>query len=213
MTPPPKSIVFDLDGTLVDSMPDIITSFLYAFGQAGLPTPDEAEVRALIGLPLQDMYGRLAPEHVPALVAIYREHYPRNFLNRSRPFPGVVEVLRTLRERGYRLAVATTKRTDMARQFVEALGLAAELDHVQGTDGFPHKPAPDVIHRALHALGAEGLWMVGDTIHDIAAGKAAGLRTYAVTWDARAEATLAAAAPDVLQPDLRGLLAHLPPLA
>jgi phosphoglycolate phosphatase len=142
MTPPARTpartIVFDLDGTLVDSLPDIIASFQHGLAALELPVPSEAQVRAVIGLPLEDMYERFAPHQVPTLCALYREHYPRNFVNRSRPFPGAVELLRTLRERGYSLAIATTKRTDMARRFIEALGLTHALDHVQGTDGFPH---------------------------------------------------------------------------
>ncbi len=206
----PRGILFDLDGTLVDSLPDIIDSFLHGFTHLGLPVPPHAEVRALIGQPLDVMYNQFAPEHVPALCVAYREHYPRNFLNSSRPFPGVERVLRTLRERGYLLAVATTKRSDMARRFVDALGLGDLLHHVQGTDGFPHKPAPDVLHRALAALGTGGLWMVGDTTLDLRAGQAAGLRTYAVTWGTHSPEELASATPDELQPDLERLLAHLP---
>ncbi len=212
MTPPPPTIVFDLDGTLVDSLPDIIASFQYALTSLGLPCPPDAEVRALVGHPLEDMYRHFAPAHVDTLCVRYREHYPLNFVNRSRPFPGAVALLRTLRQRGYSVAIATTKRTDMARRFVEALGLMPELDHVQGTDGFPHKPAPDVIHRALGALGTRGLWMVGDTTHDMLAGRAAGLRTYAVTWGNHDANLLATTSPDELQPDLGRLLDHLPPL-
>ncbi|HYO58179.1 HAD-IA family hydrolase [Archangium sp.] len=211
MTHPHMTIVFDLDGTLVDSLPDIIASVQHGFTSLGLPAPADAEVRALIGHPLEAMYAHFAPAHTASLCAIYREHYARNFVNRSRPYPGVVELLRTLRERGYKLAIATTKRTDMARRFVEALGLTPAVDYVQGTDGFPHKPAPDVIHRALAALGAQGLWMVGDTTHDILAGRAAGLRTYAVTWGTHDAGMLATTAPDELQPDLERLLEHLPP--
>ncbi|RKH22842.1 HAD family hydrolase [Corallococcus praedator] len=209
----PRGILFDLDGTLVDSLPDIIGSFLHGFTHLGLPVPSIAEVRALIGQPLDVMYTQFAPEHVTGLCAAYREHYPLNFLNHSRPFPGVVQVLRTLRERGYLLAVATTKRSDMARRFVQALGMEGLLHHVQGTDGFPHKPAPDVLHRALAALKTEGLWMVGDTTLDLRAGRAAGLRTYAVTWGTHSPEELATATPDELQPDLERLLSHLPPLS
>jgi phosphoglycolate phosphatase len=210
MTRPAQTIVFDLDGTLVDSLPDIIASFQYGFTRLGLRVPSDTEVKAQIGHPLEAMYAHFAPEHVAALCAQYREHYPLNFTTRSRPYPGVVEVLGLLRQRGYRIAIATTKRTEMARRFVEALGLSSAVDHVQGTDGFPHKPAPDVIHRALAALDSQGLWMVGDTTHDILAGKAAGLRTYAVTWGTHDEALLASVAPDVLHPDLSRLLAQLP---
>ncbi|XXF75133.1 HAD-IA family hydrolase [Myxococcaceae bacterium GXIMD 01537] len=208
-----KAVVFDLDGTLVDSLPDIIASFIHGFSRVGLPAPSEGEVHALIGQPLQDMYARFVPAHqVDALCVAYREHYAVHCTRSTRPFPGVLGVLEGLRERGYKLAVATTKRTDMARHVVAALGLTGHLDHVQGTDGFPHKPAPDVILRALGALGAEGLWMVGDTTHDMHAGRAAGLRTYGVTWGTHDAATLQAAGPDAVQPDLSGLLAHLPPL-
>ncbi|MFP2964184.1 HAD family hydrolase [Myxococcus sp. 1LA] len=208
-----RGILFDLDGTLVDSLPDIIDSFLHGFAHVGLPVPTYEQVRALIGHPLDWMYRQFAPEpHVAGLCAAYREHYPLNFHRRSRPYPGVVEVLRTLRERGYLLAVATTKRPDMARKFVDAMGLGPLLHHVQGTDGFPHKPAPDVLHHALAALGTGGLWMVGDTALDLRAGQAAGLRTYAVTWGTHPVDVLASASPDELQPDLERLLTHLPPL-
>ncbi|WP_211483849.1 HAD family hydrolase [Corallococcus exiguus] len=208
----PRGICFDLDGTLVDSLPDIIDSFLHGFTHHGLPAPSVAEVRALIGQPLEAMYTRFAPEHATTLCVAYREHYPLNFHRRSKPFPGVERVLHTLRERGYLLAVATTKRGDMARRFVDAMGLGGLLHHVQGTDGFPHKPAPDVIHHALKALGTGGLWMVGDTTLDLRAGQAAGLKTYAVTWGTHAQEELATATPDELQPDLERLLHHLPPL-
>ncbi|WP_228530802.1 MULTISPECIES: HAD family hydrolase [Myxococcaceae] len=208
-----RGIVFDLDGTLVDSLPDIISSFLHGFEALGLPSPGAEQVRALIGEPLEAMYAELAPgEHVAALCAHYREYYPRHFTDHSRPFPGVVEALTTLRERGYLLAVATTKRTDMARRFVEAMGLSPLLHHVQGTDGFAHKPAPDVVLRALAALGTQGLWMVGDTTLDMGAGRAAGLRTYALTWGTHPKELLRTAEPDLLEPDLGALLARLPPL-
>lgn len=213
MVPLPQTIVFDLDGTLVDSLADITASFQYAFASQGLPVPGDAEVHALMGKPLEVMYEHFAPTHVAALCAAYREHYPRNFINRSRLYPGVLGVLRTLRERGYRLAIATTKRSDMARRLAAALRLDVAVDHVQGTDGFPHKPAPDVIIKALGALGAEGVWMVGDTTTDIQAGRAAGLRTYAVSWGIHDAATLATASPDELQPDLQALLGRLPALS
>lgn len=205
-------MVFDLDGTLVDSLPDIVTSFLHGFDEVGLAAPSPDLVRAQVGLPLETMYALFAPEAaVPDLSAAYRRHYPQHFADRSRPFPGVREVLAALRERGYAIGVATTKRSDMAVRLVRAMGLDEAIDHVQGTDGFPHKPAPDVVLRALAALAADGRWMVGDTTHDVAAGKAAGLRTFAVTWGTHDEARLRTAAPDVIAADLAPLLEALEP--
>ncbi len=204
----PRAIVFDLDGTLVDSLPDIIGAFVDAFVELDLEPPPEHAVRRHIGLPLEVMYADFAPAaSVAALAAAYRRLYPERFTRTSRPFPGVPETLAELRGHGFKLAVATTKRPDMARRFVHAMGLEAALDHVQGTEGFAHKPAPDVVWRALEALDAEGLWMVGDTVHDVEAGRAAGLSTFAVSWGTHDAATLRGARPDRLEADLRTLVA------
>jgi phosphoglycolate phosphatase len=191
----PAAILFDLDGALVDSVPCLVRCFRHAFESLGLPAPAEADVRAQIGLPLEARFARFAPGQVPALCAAYRDHYPRVFARECVVFPGVSTLLARLRERGYRLGIATTKRTPWARRFVEGMGLAPHVDCVQGTDDFPHKPAPDVLLRALAALGCEGRWMVGDTPGDVLAGRAAGLSTYAVCWGGPAPGDLVTAAP------------------
>lgn len=204
----PRAIVFDLDGTLVDSLPDIVGAFRDAFVELNLAPPDEAQVRPMIGLPLEAMFATVAPlAQVVALCDAYRRLYPVRFTRHTRPFPGVVEVLATLRVRGYRLAVATTKRTDMAVRLLTAMGLVDAVDHIQGTDGFPHKPAPDVVLRALAVLAARGEWMVGDTVHDVEAGHAAGLATYAVTWGTHDAERLRAAGAQRVEASLEPLLA------
>lgn len=205
------TVVFDLDGTLIDSQRDIVDSFLLAFDLVGLPRPAAAEVRSRLGKPLEVMYADLAPdERVAELSATYREQYPQHFTDHTRPYPGVVALLEELGRRGYARVVATTKRGAMARALVTAVGLDPHLEFVQGTDGFPAKPAPDVVRRAVDGVGGAGAWMVGDSVSDVLAGKAAGLRTFAVTWGAGSHDDLAASEPDALEPDLGALLELLP---
>jgi phosphoglycolate phosphatase len=207
---PRLAIVFDLDGTLVDSLDDILDTFLATFAELGEAGPERSTVRALVGRPLEEMYaGFVRPDRLEAFVAAYRERYRRHLADKTRPYPGVVDVLSELGERGYARLVATTKRSATARELVAAVGLTGYVDHVQGTDGFPHKPAPDVILRALDAAGAQGAWMVGDTTSDIAAGRAAGLRTFGVTWGTHDAATLASAGPDAVAPTIGPLLSLL----
>jgi phosphoglycolate phosphatase len=197
------TIVFDLDGTLVDSLADITASFRYVLAQAGLPQPTDAVMADLIGRPLAEMFRRVAPDaDAEALSEAYRRHYLEHMADRSRPYPGVPELLQELRERGFALAVATTKRSGTARKLAAAVGLLPLLDHVQGTDGLPPKPAPDVVHAAIRAVGGRGVCMVGDTTHDVLAGRAAGLCTYAVSWGTHPPEVLTTAAPDHLEPDL-----------
>ncbi len=216
-TPPPtprsprdnvsvKTLVFDLDGTLVDSFDDIVLSFQYAFRTLGLPLPASGAVRAQIGTPLESMVACFSHTHIAALTAVYCAHYPQHCGDHATVNPGVRETLEALRWRGYKLGVATTKRTAIAQKLLEAVGLTDAVDFVQGTDGFAHKPAPNVIYRLLARAGSEGSWMIGDTTSDVLAGRAAGLKTYAVTWGSHDAETLQSAAPTVIAPDLAVLL-------
>ncbi len=205
-SPAVTAIVFDLDGTLVDSLDDIIAAFCRSFHVVGIAPPAAAAVRPMIGKPLREMYAPWAPASgIDTLVAEYRRDYAERCADHTRPYPGIVDLLDALRARGHALAVATTKTTAMARIVLARLGLEQHVDHVQGTDGFPHKPAPDVILRALAALACRGAWMVGDATFDVAAGRAAGLRTCAVTWGVHSAAQLRAAEPDVIADSVQAL--------
>ncbi len=201
------TVVFDLDGTLLDSLADITASFHHVLREAGLPLPTGDAMADLIGRPLAEMFRRVAPEtDERALVQAYRRHYLAHMTDRTRPYPDVPELLAALRRRGYALAVATTKRTATARRLAAATGLLPLLDHVQGTDGLPPKPAPDVVLAATRAVGGRGVCMVGDTTHDVHAGRAAGLCTYAVSWGTHRPEQLRRAEPDHLEPTLTPLL-------
>jgi phosphoglycolate phosphatase len=212
-------LCFDLDGTLVDSTADIRGALIHALGVLGPLAPalqEKALGSAGLGLPLEEFYRLVRPDGdaagCVAFIDAYRTHYHAHLLDQTRPFDGVVETLsqlRPLRERGLRTAVATTKKTDTARKVVAGLGLADYFDAVLGTDGIPHKPAPDLLFlaaRTVERLPASGL-MIGDTDRDVLAGRAAGMTTCGVGWGVMGHEGLRPHAPDYLISRFEELLA------
>lgn len=206
----PDLVVFDLDGTLVDSRLDIAASVNEALRAAGAPEVPADQVIPLIGEPLSGILGRLLPpdlrDRVPAAVEAYKAHYFHHCFDRSRLYPGVRECLE--RMKGLCLAVATTKMTYMAVRLVDAAGLASYFDLVQGSEGIPYKPHPEVLNIVLRKTGkrAGRSWMVGDTVYDIQAGRAAGMRTCAVTYGIGSKNALERESPDLVV----GSLVELP---
>jgi phosphoglycolate phosphatase len=177
--------LFDVDGTLTDSAPDITGSVLEVLDRNGFPPQPVPFLRSYIGRHLQELFEDLVPgidqAGVDDLIQQYRKIYTARGHANTRPYDGVPETLAALPGRK---GTATTKGTPMTRIVLEQFGLLSYFDHVQGTDGFPAKPAPDVIHRSLELLGArpEDVLFVGDSTADMAAGRAAGVRVCAVRY-------------------------------
>jgi HAD superfamily hydrolase (TIGR01549 family) len=145
-------------------------------------------LRGYIGRHLIDLFTDLgfASERIEPMIEHYRAIYPLRCHAATRVFPGVAEMLRAL---GGRKSTATTKGTRTTRTVLEQFGLLAHFDHVQGTDGFPAKPEPNVIHASLSGLNTLGLsatpedcLLVGDSPADMEAGRRAGVRICAVRW-------------------------------
>lgn len=208
-TKAPGAVLFDLDGTLVDSAEDIAASVNAALALDGAAPRPLAEIAPRIGAPLADIFRALLPAPDPARVeaacAAYRAHYFDNCARASRLYPGVGACLDGLA--GARLGVATTKATFQAVRVCEAFGIARRFAAIQGCDGIPHKPDPAVVLAALSRLGVDPgeAWMVGDTVLDLRAGRAAGCRVCAVTYGIGRREDLAAEAPDLLLDDLADL--------
>jgi phosphoglycolate phosphatase len=202
--------LFDIDGTLLDSAEDVCGAIQQVIAAAGGPAAPFEYLKSFIGFHLNAPFGELFPGYTQAqidgLIQQYRSVYLARRHQSTRVFPGVVEALEAT---GGRKGTATTKGTPTTRAVLEQFGLLSYFDHVQGTDGFPCKPAPDVILTSLAALGArpEDCLMVGDSPADMEAGKRAGVKTCAVLYGYGKREDLARFQPDYWLADLRELAA------
>lgn len=200
--------LFDVDGTLVDSAPDICGAVQEALAGTRARAVDEAYLRRYIGYHLFDLFEDLIPDVTELekqdLLAKYRTIYLGRGHTSTKLYPGVQAAIARI---GGRKSTATTKSTATVRSVLELFGLLPHFDHVQGTDGFPAKPAPDVIHKSLEALGVrpEEVLMVGDAATDMAAGRAAGVKICAVRWGYGNHAEMASYEPDYWIDDLAAL--------
>ena len=196
----PLAVLLDLDGTLVDSVEFILACARHAF--TGYPgrVPTDAEWSALIGMPLRQCVASFAePGDVDRLVARYREHQLAHHDDLTRAFEGVPDVLRRLHARGHPLALVTGKSTSLAQRSLAVVGLDRMIPVVVGADSCPgHKPDPEPVLLALSLLDypAERAIFVGDSVHDMAAGRAAGVTTVAALWGASTREMLEPGAPD-----------------
>lgn len=190
-----KALLFDLDGTLLDSVPVILTAFRETCERLEMDF-DEAHVRAHIGIPLETQGRLFGGEQHQEFVDTYREEYKKYHGLDERLFPGVAEVLQTLLDMGLRLGVVTSKSLRSAKRTIEGAGLASyfELavtaDHVE-----KHKPNPEPILKALDMMGlapSEAIY-IGDATFDVKAATQAGVAMVGVSWGAGTR--------EVLEPD------------
>jgi phosphoglycolate phosphatase len=186
------TIVFDLDGTLVDTAPDLIATLRALFQREGLPAPD-GDLRNVIGGGARRLIERaLAKEGVEVsdrelqrLYEGYIELYADHIADRSRPFPGLEAALDRLVAAGYRLAVCTNKLEFLAVRLLETLGLIGRFAFVCGQDTFGmQKPNPEVLRRTLARVGGslERALVVGDSGTDIHMARQAAVPVVAVDF-------------------------------
>jgi HAD superfamily hydrolase (TIGR01509 family) len=201
--------LFDVDGTLLDSAADIVGAIQEALAANGPATAVDFEfLKNYIGHHLAAPFGEIFPDYssqqIDELIRQYRVLYLARGHRQTRVYPGVQEALAAL---AGRKSTATTKGTPTTRAVLEQFGLLKYFDHVQGTDGFPYKPAPDLILTAMAALGArpEDCLMVGDSPADMEAGRRAGVKTCAVRYGYGKAEELARFTPDFWIDDLREL--------
>lgn len=207
-----QALLFDLDGTLIDSTADLASSGNWLRERNGLPALSEAQVAAYVGDGIEALTRRLLDRHegdVSAEVEAFKGRYNAHCLDATRLYPGVAATLEALQARGYAMAVVTNKPERISRHILDGLGVGRRFGAVVGGNSCAHKkPHPEPLLKACADLGvAPGACaMVGDSRVDVEAGRNAAMAAIGVRGGIGDQALLERAAPDVMVASFEKLL-------
>lgn len=187
-----EAVIFDLDGTLTDTLADLANGVNYALSQFGFPARSEDEIRSFVGNGVRRLVYRSVPENTPDEVSekcleVFKEYYKNNSCVFTKPYEGITEMLSVLRDMGVKTAVVTNKMHGAAVDIVEHFfGDLIEFA-VGQVDGMPQKPQPNGIYLALEKLGVSknNAVYVGDSEVDCVTARNAGIPCIGVTWGFR----------------------------
>jgi phosphoglycolate phosphatase len=210
-------LIFDLDGTLVDSLRGIADTLNRTLDAHGLPGHSDANVRSFVGNGLRNLVTRAAPQGadpalIDSLLALYRKDYDLTWKQGTVPYPGIVAMLDELRRDGFTMAVLSNKTHEFTVTMVHGMFPNIHFTQILGQrDGLPHKPDPAGALHLADAMGAspENCVVIGDSTMDIETAANAGMRSIAVSWGYHDRRRLEAAHPGHLidhPPELRPLL-------
>ncbi|KIL46525.1 pyrophosphatase [Jeotgalibacillus alimentarius] len=203
------TVLFDLDGTLINTNELIISSFLHVMDHYYPGEYRRDDVLQFMGPPLVDSFQSLNPEKTQEMVDYYRAYNMQMHDELVTPFEGVDEAVKALHERGIKLAIVSTKRHDMVLKGLKLMNLDQYFDVVIGLDDVERaKPDPEPLNKALDALGskADSAIMVGDNHHDIEGGKNAGTLSAGVAWTSKGRDYLNMYQPDYMLENMSELL-------
>lgn len=181
-------LLFDLDGTLLDTLDDLMDATNHILEENGHPVRTRQEIRAFVGNGARNLLAKAAPEgDADALLAQFQPYYAAHCQIKTRPYPGIVEALAEVRKT-YPVAIVSNK-PDVA---VKALckDLFPGIPAMGETPGRPRKPAPDMVYRAMEALGVEKCIYIGDSEVDVQTAKNAGVPCLSVLWGFRDRAEI-----------------------
>lgn len=196
-----RTVLFDLDGTLIDSVRLILDSYHHTLTQHGLPARSDEEWLKGVGTPLHVQFAEWGdlPEQLEAMIATYREYNLRHHDRMVTVYHGIVEAVREIKAAGRQTGVVTSKNRQGALRGLKLVGLEALMDVLVCADEVSNpKPHPEPVEKAVQLLGAEpGTTVyVGDSIHDMHSGRAAGVKTAAALWGPFGKDHLESARPD-----------------
>lgn len=207
----PAPVLFDLDGTLVDSRPGIVAALNATLREIGEPELPEAALVPRIGPPIHDTWSELLRRPVDAVedvVAVYRKRYATMMLEGTTVYPGIERLLEQLSAEGHLMAVATSKAQPMAVALLEHLGLDGYFAAVRGPVPPSTEEKPATVARALEALGlatGSGAVLVGDRHHDVTGGHAHGLAVIGAGWGYGSQEELGAAGAEAIAAEPAGV--------
>ncbi len=204
-----ETILFDLDGTLIDTNELIIASFTHTLEQFSDKSYTREEIMDFIGPPLVDSLKKIDPNRIEEMMEAYRVHNYANHEKYVKAYPTVVDTMIALKEAGFKLGIVTTKLNHAAQLGLELSGMKDIFDSLIGLDDVTHaKPHPEPILTAMGELKANPMTtlMVGDNYHDIEAGHNAGVKTAGVAWTIKGREVLEAHEPDFMLEEMSDLL-------
>ncbi|WP_163970518.1 pyrophosphatase PpaX [Oceanobacillus halotolerans] len=202
-----RTILFDLDGTLIDTNDLIMASFRHTFQRHNMPFTTE-DIIEFNGPPLQETFRKIDPNRVDELIATYREHNFAHHDNYVKPFPHVVDTVKQLKKQNLRLGVVTTKLQKTAKMGISITGMDGLFETMITTDDVTNtKPHPEPVLKAMEHLNADpsSTLMIGDNHHDIEAGHNAGILTAGVVWSQKGAERLKQYNPTYMIDDIRDL--------
>lgn len=186
---PVNLIIFDLDGTLIDSLPDLADATNHMLDSFGRPSIDQDAVRRFVGQGARRLVERAlagaSEDEINQGLDLFLDYNHQHIADRTVLYPGVPETLDALKGRGMRMAIISNKNVALCREVVSVLGIDRYFDEVLGADSLPfRKPSPEPVLKLLADFGVlpERAALVGDSINDMTAAKGARVSTVGCTW-------------------------------
>ncbi len=209
-----KGFIFDLDGTLLDTLTDLTAAVNAALVEYGYPIHTEEEICSYLGNGIAKLIQRAAPpdtaeEQLKKILLAFSFYYHDNCINTTQPYPGILEALRYLHEHGYKIGVLSNK-SDLETCMLINHFFTGQVDYIQGKrDDFPAKPDPKSLYYVLEklALSPKNSVYVGDSDVDVKTAKNGGLPSIGVSWGFRGRSFLTKAGADIIIDDARELIA------
>ena len=213
-----KLIIFDFDGTLGDTRRNIVTTMQMTIREMQLPSRTEAECAATIGLPLAGCFKAMFPdideEIIPRCAETYRRIFNENLQSiKPEAFSGVVKTLKTLKEQGFALTIASSRSRNSLKELTHDMGIADYISYLIGADDVKEaKPKPEPVLKTLTAMNfdASETLVVGDMAVDILMGANAGTKTCGVTWGNGTREELKEAGADFIIDKMEELIENIP---